>query len=600
MQYIWFLTMSTRLKIVLIYVSFSSILTFLLVEVFEKIFLTNNSNHEFIQVLTIAFSIIFLSTIFLYFLLRHSYIITKRNSETIDTKNKIIKYFNEVESRFNAIAEKGDDMFVMINQQQEMFYSSPNIKRILGYEMEEYNLNSGLNYVHPDDIPSVTALMIDVNSNPGISFPFQYRVEHKQNKYCWVEGTSINLLHIPKVNAIISNFRDITEKKNIRDRIKQRDESLYLSNEKFKLISKATKDTIWDCDLASNEINWNIGLAVNFGYASDTVSYNANWWRSCIHPDDRERVIKKIENYILQARENWEDEYRFKDAKGRYRNILDRGFICYDNEKVPRRMVGVMQDLTLLKQTEMELVAVNKELEAQAADLVVSNEELERFAYVASHDLQEPLRMVSSFLFLLEKKYKDQLDETALQYIGFAVDAAERMKVLIHDLLEYSKASNTEKLSFEPFNLNEVLNGVKQTFSANIHANEYEINYPNLPIIVANKTQITQLFQNLIGNSIKYTKKGVVPKISIDFTENDAQWQFEINDNGIGIQQQYLEQIFVIFHRLHGKSQYSGTGIGLATCKKIVEKHKGKIWAESVYGMGSTFKFQVSKKISAN
>lgn len=592
--------MSYSYRIVLIYLSFSVLLTLVITQILERVYFVDYSNQSRLQIYTIAFLIILISAVFLFYLLR-VYAKTDIGTLSNDVTNSKIRtdaQFNEFETRFNALADKGDDMIAMIDSNSKMFYSSPNMIRILGYSMSEFYLNNGLEYMHPDDLNSSEALFQKVLSNPGVSFPYQYRIVHKTHKYCWVEGTIINLLNDSDVGAIISVFRDISEKKKINDRLIQKDEALYLSNEKYKLVSKATKDTIWDFDMNTQEIEWNLGLAVNFGYFDSPKNYNRDWWVSSIHPEDKKRVLIKLEKSISLKQSNWEDEYRFKDVKGNYRSVFDRAIISYDAQNNPKRMIGVMQDVTFLKQTELSLLELNKELEDRATELAVSNEELERFAYVASHDLQEPLRMVSSFLFLLQKKYENNLDETAHQYIHFAVDASERMKKLISDLLEYSKASNAQKLLVEEVNLNEVVELIRTTFENHKSGNKFELICEELPTILANKTQIIQLFQNLISNAIKYSKVNVMRQIKISSTSTASEWQFEINDNGIGIQVQHLEQIFVIFHRLHGKSQYSGTGIGLATCKKIVEKHKGKIWAESVYGVGSTFKFSISKKIT--
>jgi PAS domain S-box-containing protein len=225
--------------------------------------------------------------------------------------------------------------------------------------------------------------------------------------------------------------------------------------------------------------------------------------------------------------------------------------------------------------------------------LTESNRELEQFAYVASHDLQEPLRMVNSFLQLLDKKYKDQLDDTARKYIHFAVDGSERMKVLINDLLKFSRVGTAPDNAVK-VDCNEVVKNLIQVYDEKISETGTEINISGLPVIKANKTQVEQLFQNLIGNAIKYCGKEA-PQIVIGCDEEDKMWKFYIRDNGIGIEPRFFDKVFVIFQRLHGKNEYSGTGIGLAICKKIVERHGGKIWIESEPGKGTTFYFTFPK-----
>lgn len=257
-------------------------------------------------------------------------------------------------------------------------------------------------------------------------------------------------------------------------------------------------------------------------------------------------------------------------------------------------MIGATQDVSQQKETEALLVELNNRLKRRAEELANSNIELERFAYIASHDLQEPLRMVTSFLQLLKKRYVEKLDETADQYIAFAVDGAERMKTLIMDLLDYSRVgSNTEPN--ENVDLNILIEEVKGVFSKTIDESKAHITVGPLPIVKGNRTQLLQLFQNLIGNAIKY-QKDESPVIQISCTEQEEEYLFEIKDNGIGIDPAFHEKIFVIFHRLHSRSEYTGTGIGLAICKKIVERHNGKIWVKSMPGQGSSFFFTLGKR----
>lgn len=257
------------------------------------------------------------------------------------------------------------------------------------------------------------------------------------------------------------------------------------------------------------------------------------------------------------------------------------------------RLSVFFRDITGRRQNEIAIEQLNRELNKKAEDLIASNAELERFAYVASHDLQEPLRMVSSFLQLLEKKYKEQLDDAAKSYIAYAVDGAERMKRLILDLLEYSRVGTNKETPVDT-DMNEVMNQVMETFATTIGETGAHITIQPMPVIKGSKMQMIQLFQNLVGNSFKYNTS-FIPEITVGYEEKEEAWQFFIKDNGIGIESKFFEKIFIIFQRLHNKSQFSGTGIGLAICKKIVEKHGGNIWIQSEPGKGSTFFFTIGK-----
>jgi chemotaxis family two-component system sensor kinase Cph1 len=233
------------------------------------------------------------------------------------------------------------------------------------------------------------------------------------------------------------------------------------------------------------------------------------------------------------------------------------------------------------------------EIAKLAEELKRSNAELQQFAYVASHDLQEPLNQVISYVQLLEMRYQDQLDNKAKDFIGFAVDGVTQMQQLIDDLLAYSRLGSRAK-EFAPTDLNKILQRVLTNLQIKIEDSQAVINYNSLPIVYGDDTQLMQLWQNLITNALKF-KSNQPPEINIRIEEQDKFWLFSIQDNGIGMEQKFSERIFVIFQRLHTKDEYPGTGIGLTICKKIVERHGGKIWVESELNQGSTFYFTIAK-----
>jgi len=235
------------------------------------------------------------------------------------------------------------------------------------------------------------------------------------------------------------------------------------------------------------------------------------------------------------------------------------------------------------------------ELQETLIKLKRSNSELEQFAYVASHDLQEPLRMISSFLQLLQMRYSGQLDSDADEFINFAVEGAKRMQNLIQDLLAYSRVT-TKGNEFKDIKMEEALEQALVNLKMSIEENNANITHDPLPIITADYSQMIQLLQNLIGNSIKY-RSDKIPEIHISAQEKDNDWIFSVEDNGIGIDPQYSDQVFQIFKRLHTNEEYKGTGIGLAITKRIIERHNGNIWVESEPGKGSTFHFTIPETI---
>jgi signal transduction histidine kinase len=229
-----------------------------------------------------------------------------------------------------------------------------------------------------------------------------------------------------------------------------------------------------------------------------------------------------------------------------------------------------------------------EDLARKVDELARSNADLEQFAYVASHDLQEPLRMVTAYTQLLAERYRGKLDENADKFIAYASDGAQRMQVLIRDLLAFSRVGGKEAPG--SVDCNTVMKDALQALAAAIEESAAVVRYGELPVVWADRTQVAQVFQNLIGNAIKFRGKEP-PLVSVQAEQAGQQWQFSVSDNGIGVAPEYAENVFVVFQRLHGRAEYPGNGIGLAICKKIVEHNGGKIWVEPRAGSGSTFKF---------
>lgn len=260
--------------------------------------------------------------------------------------------------------------------------------------------------------------------------------------------------------------------------------------------------------------------------------------------------------------------------------------------------VGVL--VTAFNELSAELAKSYETLEARVRDrtqeLARSNAELEQFAYVASHDLQEPLRMVASYTQLLKRRYEGKLDADADEFIGFAVDGAQRMQGLIQDLLAYSRVGRQEIQRAE-VEVGPVVESALSNLRKAIQEANALVIVRELPTVNTDPRQLVQLFQNLIGNGVKYRRPGVRPVVRIDATATLTEWVFSVEDNGIGIDPKFAQRVFVIFQRLHGRGEYPGSGIGLAICKKIVERHGGRIWVEAAPAGGSIFRFTLPRSI---
>ena len=317
------------------------------------------------------------------------------------------------------------------------------------------------------------------------------------------------------------------------------------------------------------------------GYTVEEAMAEPHFWLKIFHPDDAQPTFAAFYK-VRQSRGSGTINFRAIHKSGRIIDIQAlMTTVLKDDKPVGKR--GVMMDVS-------ERQRLMKAQTRYATMLRRSNEELQQFAYVASHDLQEPLRMVTSYLQILESRYSNSLDNDAHEFIGFAVDGAARMKALINDLLAYSRVDGAEK-EFEEFDVQLSLDKALANTAMDIGDKHAIITADAMPSIKADRTQITQIFQNLISNAVKFQRQGILPQVHIGVERKKDEWQFSVRDNGIGIAPQYMDRIFVIFQRLNKKDEYPGTGIGLAICKKVVERHGGRMWVESIVGEGTTFYF---------
>jgi len=373
-------------------------------------------------------------------------------------------------------------------------------------------------------------------------------------------------------------------------RIDEQDRALRGSDERLNLALMSSGVGTWSWDFGDNSIVWDDYVPPLFGLAPKTFSGRFEDLLQLVQPYDRDHV-KEVLAQTLETGAPYDTEYQVRWPDGTLRVLAARGkVVAHDPAGTPARMTGVCWDITQERRAEEQLRTLLVELER-------SNKELEQFAYVASHDLQEPLRMVSSYTQLLEKRYGDKLDDDAREFMNYTVDGARRMQRLINDLLEFSRLSTRGK-QLEPVDANEVLGTVRANLSAAIEDAGALVTNEALPTVMADPTQLSQLLQNLVGNAIKF-HGAEAPRVHIAAGEQDGEWVFSVRDNGIGINQEYFDRIFVIFQRLHVTADYPGTGIGLALCKRIAERHGGRIWVESEPGTGATFSFSIPKSSGA-
>ena len=340
----------------------------------------------------------------------------------------------------------------------------------------------------------------------------------------------------------------------------------------------------WEWDIGRNQLTWSDELYRICGLdpGDGPIQYDA--YEQLIHPDDR-AAARDVVQTAQRLGQPFDREYRIVRPDGAIRTLHGRGKVVVDEEGHPVRMMGVALDIT--ERTQFE-----EQLRRTAEDLARSNADLEQFAYIASHDLQEPLRMVSSYTQLLAKRYCGRLDADADEFIGFAVEGALRMQALIQDLLTYSRVGRNPGPA-DAVQVDAVFERVLRNLAAPIQETGAVVTREGLPTVNGEAIEIGQLLQNLIANGIKFCREEV-PRVHVSAERDGSAWQFCVRDNGIGIEAAHQERIFSMFQRLHTQVEYPGTGIGLAICRKVVERHGGRIWVESTPGEGSAFFFTLA------
>jgi PAS domain S-box-containing protein len=373
--------------------------------------------------------------------------------------------------------------------------------------------------------------------------------------------------------AIQSLQKEISERRRVEGALRE-------SEEKYRTILENIEDGYYEVDLTGNLTFFNDSMCRIWGYAREELMGMNN--RQYSDKVNAEKVFQAYNNVYRSGEPSRVCDYEIISKDGTKRCIEASVSLQKDSSGKPIGFRGIVRDITGRKRAE-------EALKEKTQELARSNKDLEQFAYVASHDLQEPLRMVTSYVQLLAKRYKSKLDSDADEFINFAMDGAIRMQKLINDLLNYSRMS-TQGKEPEPTDCEIVLNQSLNNLKVAIDENGALVTHDSLPTVMADSPQLVELFQNLVGNAIKF-RGAEPPRVHVSAGRNGNGWTFSVRDNGIGIAPEYAKRIFIIFQRLHSREMYAGTGIGLAICQRIVERHGGHIWVESEVGKGATFYF---------
>ena len=491
----------------------------------------------------------------------------------------------ESEERFRLIFDQSPIGDTIVDLDYHPLHVNNAISNMLGYSKEELLSMEFTEYTHPEDLDINLQQLQLLREGKIDDFELEKRYIRKDGRIVWGH-LYVNIVKNPSDEPvyILTRIEDITKRKQMQM-------ELQTSEEKYRTLYETMTQGVIHQDSVGRIISVNPAAEQIMGLNHYTMQgETSNYHCKAIHEDGTDfpaethpsmialKTGKEVRNVVMGV---------FNPQKENYNWInVNATPLFKPREKKPFQVYITFEDIT-------ETIKAQKLLNETLEELKRSNSDLEQFAYVASHDLQEPLRMVASFTQLLEKQYKDKLDETASEYINFAVDGAKRMQALIKDLLTYSRVKSHDE-DFIEINCEELIEEVLFNLEIIIKENKAIITRDPLPIISSDRLQMQQLFQNIIGNAIKYNDK--MPRIHISAEKDEENWIFGVSDNGIGIDPEHYKRIFKVFKRLHTKEEYDGTGIGLAICQKIVDRNGGRIWVESELGEGSTFYFTIPLK----
>jgi PAS domain S-box-containing protein len=496
-----------------------------------------------------------------------------------DLEKKIVNRTNELaknEKLFRALVENEYSITLLLNEKLETIYRSPSAEITLGWSAQEREKGKPDDLIHPDELEYQRDLMKEVFIKPGKPIPIALRAKHKKGHYVWLEGVFTNKLSDPNINGIVMNLRDITEKKAAEEKLKEKIREI--SDYKFSL-DESSIVAITDHRGIIQHVNDNFCTISKFS-KDELIGQDHRIINSGYHSKE---FMKNLWSTITKG-EIWKGEIKNRAKDGSYYWVDTTIVPFLDENKKPYQYIAIRSDISEKKRAESALVIQNKKLQNQ-------NKELEQYTYITSHDLQEPLRTLISFSELIQEEFSEQLEGDFIKYVGFIQQSAERMRNLVKALLDYSRIGKEKELT--TINCNKTIDDVLSDMAANITESNAKIFVSELPELTGYSTDLRLLFQNLISNALKFRKKDINPEIKISVKRKNEYWQFSVQDNGIGIEENSLKDIFTIFKRLHNQNDYEGTGIGLAHCKKIVELHDGEIWGESEMGVGSVIHFTI-------
>jgi PAS domain S-box-containing protein len=480
------------------------------------------------------------------------------------------------ELRFRKLIENSYDGITLLDRKLNVFYRSISSERINGWTNSESLKHKVIDLIHPDDQAAIKEMFTEVLANPNMPVLLTFRTRHKAGSYTWVECLFTNMLYDEAVNAIVCNFRDVTERKTAEEEIKRKTEQVE------NILESITDGFIaLDNDFCYTYANKKIGVMLGCDPASLIGKYIWEQFPDAIESETHKAFLRAFTQQQYVCNEDyyaplnlWQENHIYPTAGG---------------------LSVFIRDISERKQAELEIQLLNETLEKKVVDrtlqLEAVNKELESFSYSVSHDLRTPLRAISGYAHMLKEDFEGKLNEEGNRVINTIINNASLMGQLIDDLLSFSRLGRKEIVR-HPVDMHTLVKMCVAELLKN-ESKGYLLDIKQLPPCEADSSMLKQVWINLISNAIKYSSKIDTPKIEIGFKKEQNSIIYFVKDNGVGFDMKYGHKLFGVFQRLHRNDEFEGNGVGLALAKRIVNKHSGELWAEAYPGKGATFYFSL-------